>query len=123
MVESEGKANADTGFRKKLRKDVKVEFWVSRYLHSSTLLKDTFLAEFTSVLDPVSLRFKLPHTLYHTGDQLSPTAQRNPTSGKKGSPEQELFRKGIWDSLRFKEQTFTISKADHALSKSYNLGA
>lgn len=48
------------------------------------------------------------------GNQLSPTAQRNPTSGKKGSPGQELFRKGVWDSLRFKEHTFMISNTDHA---------
>lgn len=81
---------------------MKVESWVSRRLCSCTPLK----------AGP-------SHTVYlinHMGNQPSPTAQRNPTSGKKGSPGQGLFRKGVWNSLRFKEQTFTISNTDHALS-------
>lgn len=69
----------------------------------------------------MSLKVKLVHTLHHMGNQLSPTAQRNSTSGKEESTGLELLRKGDWDSLRFKEHTFLISNTDHALSKSYNL--
>lgn len=57
------------------------------------------------MLDPMSLKVKLAHTLHHTGTQLSPTARRSPTLGKKGSPGQELFREGVWGSLGCKEHT------------------
>lgn len=62
------------------------------------------------------------HYSNHMGNSSLPLLRGTPTSGKKGSPGQGLFRKGIWNSLRFKEQTFTISNTDHALSKWYNLG-
>lgn len=78
---------------------------------------------YLSVLEPMSLQVKLIHThipwetlaLVYCSEV---TLRGNATSGKKGCLGQELFGKGVLDSLRYKEQTFTISNRHSTWSKS-----